>query len=78
MNRNNEEPSANAGARFIAQCKKLGFQAPVMIYTSNKEEAKKKMNDQGIKDFSNLAITTSYKDAIGFMNFKNYKKDIID
>ena len=39
MNRKNENPSNNAGARLIQACKKLGLKYKMLIFTSDKEKA---------------------------------------
>ena len=41
MTRTNENPSENAGARFVQQCKKRGYKYKTAIFTSSEAKAKK-------------------------------------
>lgn len=41
MTRNNEEPSDNAGGRFLRSCQEMQLKNKKMIFTSNKEKAEK-------------------------------------
>ncbi|CAF1276396.1 unnamed protein product [Rotaria sp. Silwood1] len=43
MNRTNEKPSGNAGARFLYEVRKLGFDHECMIFTMDEREAHDKI-----------------------------------
>ncbi|CAF3372402.1 unnamed protein product [Rotaria socialis] len=71
MNRENEQPVHNAGARLIKQLRQLGFQTQCMVFTSSKRKGdeimKQELSDQELK---NVIVTTSTSDLRRFVNFQ--------
>ena len=71
MNRTNENPSHNAGARFVKSLQELRFKnLKVMIFTSSKQKAQEELKKLNAKMDSNLVVTVSTKDAIEFLTMK--------
>ena len=60
MTRTNENPSENAGARFIQQCRKKGYQYKIMIFTSSVQHAKKMLEALNV-NLDNIKITVDPK-----------------
>ena len=68
MNRNNEYPSDNAGARFIKFLQENDFgNLDVMIFTSSRESAVEKLKKLKVILNQEIKITTSALDAINFL-----------
>lgn len=70
MNRTNENPSNNAGARLLKSVRELGFNNKFMIFTSDRDKAREMVNcvaGQGAQ----CEITTSTTDLKKFMEMKN-------
>lgn len=81
MNRLNERPSHNAGARFLVKVRELGFNCPCLIFTSNVGRANLQIDEQfqTENNRSNIQVTASAKDLENFVNFsdmprKKYRK----
>ena len=68
MTRNNENPSENAGARFVKRLQDSGFShLEVMIFTSSKDSAENELKKLKVKMNKNIKVTTWKKDAIDFL-----------
>lgn len=68
MNRNNEYPSDNAGARFIKFLQENDFNnLDVLIFTSSRESAIEKLKKLNVILNKEIKITTSTLDAINFL-----------
>lgn len=71
MNRENEHPAHNAGARLIKKVRQLGFQNQCMVFTSSKQKGdeimKKELTAQELK---NTIVTTITDDLRRFVNFQ--------
>jgi hypothetical protein len=71
MNRENETPSDNAGVRLIYAIRKLGFDHPCLVFTSDALEGKKKL----AKVFQNktmdgIQVSENTADLDKFVRFK--------
>ena len=71
MNRENERPVHNAGARLIKRLRQLGFRNQCMVFTSNKQKgddilAKELTNDER----QNTIVTVNTRDLRQFVNFQ--------
>lgn len=69
MNRYNQEPYHDAGARFVKQVKQLKVQNDIMIFTSIESTAVKNLKEQGV-DPSSVKITIGIQEAVKFLTFK--------
>ena len=69
MTRNNENPSENAGARFVQKCRKIDYRYEIVIFTSSETKAKKMLEKLSVS-FDRLKITVSPSDAIKFLCFQ--------
>lgn len=71
MNRENERPVHNAGARLIKRIRQLGFQNNCMVFTSNKQKGDellaKELTNQ---ELGNTFVTINIKDLKNFVNFQ--------
>ena len=68
MTRKNEEPSKNAGARFVKYLQNEGFNnLEIMIFTSSTEIAKTELKKLNVKMNNNIKVTTSTNDAVQFL-----------
>ena len=67
MNRNNEYPAENAGARFVKFLQQNNFNLEVMIFTSSKESAIEKLNKLNVMINEKIIITTSSLDAVNYL-----------
>ena len=68
MTRKNEEPSKNAGARFVKYLQDEGFNnLEIMIFTSSTESAKNELKKLNVKMNNNIKVTTSTNDAVQFL-----------
>ena len=68
MTRKNEEPSKNAGARFVKYLQDEGFNnLEIMIFTSSTESAKNELKKLNVKMNNNIKVTTSTNDAEQFL-----------
>ncbi|CAF1409474.1 unnamed protein product [Adineta steineri] len=71
MHRDNESPPENAGARFLLEVRKLGFDCPCLVFTGRKQESK----DQLAKILDpeqqeNIQIATSTTNLEKFISFE--------
>lgn len=73
MNRLNERPSHNAGARFLVSVRQLGFNCLCLIFTSNVERANRQLKEQfrTENDPENIRVTASAKVLENFVNFSD-------
>ena len=68
MTRKNENPSENAGARFVKSLQDSGFShLEVMIFTSSKDFAENELKKLKVIMNKNIKVTTSTNDAIKFL-----------
>ncbi len=71
MNRENERPVHNAGARLIKKLRELGFQNQCMVFTSNKQKGDEIMQKElSRNELQNTIVTTSTSDLRRFVNFQ--------
>jgi hypothetical protein len=70
MNRTNEVPVHNAGARFLKQLRLAGFNNKVLIFTSDAEKGQKLVNEECKTAAGDVKITTSLTDLNNFILFK--------
>ena len=69
MTRNNENPSKNAGARFVKHLQDYGFNdLEIMIFTSDLNIANNELKNLKVKLNNKLKITTCSNDAIQFLS----------
>ena len=68
MNRLNEIPSHNAGARLLAKCKKMKMKYKMMIFTSNEIKAQKELENLSVP-LDNIKITAKTNEALKFLHF---------
>ena len=78
MNRLNENPSHNAGARFLASVRQLGFNSACLIFTSSVERAKRQIDEQfkTEKERQNIQVTASAKLLESFVNFSDLQNKL--
>lgn len=57
MTRQNEQPSGNAGGRFLSDCQQMQLKNKKMIFTSSKEKAEKMLKTLGVL-MEDLKIST--------------------
>ena len=71
MNRENERPVCNAGARLIKQLRQLGFRNHCMVFTSNKQKGDDILA-QELTDYEreNTIVTVNTTDLRQFVNFQ--------
>ena len=71
MNRTNELPGYNAGARLIYQIRKRGFDHECLIFTSDLSEGKGKLADVFQEEPMNkIQVSTRTSDLDKFVQFK--------
>jgi len=70
MTRNNENPSHNAGARFVKQLRDLGFRCKVLIFTSDANRGTQYVIEQGVQYLKDVVITQTVADAQKFISFR--------
>jgi len=68
MKRTNENPSQNAGARFIKELRDLGFNNQVLIFTSDKQNADTLIKKE-CKNPGDVAVTIVAADVHKFVDF---------
>lgn len=72
MNRKNERPVYNAGARLIQGLRALGFKNECLVFTSNKEKANQILDEELYEEArQNTGATTRVADLRSFVNFEN-------
>ncbi|CAF0829696.1 unnamed protein product [Adineta steineri] len=70
MNRENESPTHNAGARLIKAVRKLGFKNQCLIFTSDKENAEDILHAElSSKELQGVFVSVHTKDLRNFVNF---------
>ncbi|CAF1429812.1 unnamed protein product [Adineta ricciae] len=70
MNRENESPSYNAGARLIKAVRDLGFKNQCLVFTSDKQNAEDIVQSElSSKQLQGVFITAYTKDLRNFVNF---------
>ncbi|CAF3206314.1 unnamed protein product [Rotaria socialis] len=71
MNRHNEEPSDNAGARLLARAREMGFNSRCLVFTGNAADADRKVKQLiiDVKQRENIEITQSVNILEQFVNF---------
>ncbi|UJR18313.1 hypothetical protein I4U23_005215 [Adineta vaga] len=71
MNRENEKPVHNAGARFIKAVRRLGFKNACMVFTSDQRKAEQILRSElNSTDLSRVAVSDRTKDLRSFVNFE--------
>ncbi|CAM4850638.1 unnamed protein product [Rotaria magnacalcarata] len=71
MNRENEQPVHNAGARLIKKVRQLGFSNQCMVFTSNKQKGDEIMRKElSADEIKNTIVTTNTSDLRHFVNFQ--------
>ncbi|CAM4775634.1 unnamed protein product [Rotaria magnacalcarata] len=71
MNRENELPVHNSGARLVKEVRQLGFSNRCMVFTSNKEKSDKIMNmELSANEVENTIVTIDKNDLRRFVNFQ--------
>lgn len=71
MKRTNENPSNNAGARFILEARKLGFKVPCLIFTGKRDAAFDKIEKVfGTREPPGVKVTEDQSDLERFVLFK--------
>ena len=71
MHRDNESPPENAGARFLLETRKLGFDCPCLIFTFRKEDSIRHINTLlNSRQQQNIVVTTSVGKLEAFVSFK--------
>ena len=68
MNRENESPSNNAGARFIKECNQMGLTYDTLIFTSSEAKAKAVLEKEKV-DPKSVQVTVATNDAVKFLTF---------
>ncbi|UJR20567.1 hypothetical protein I4U23_023693 [Adineta vaga] len=70
MNRRNEVPVHNAGARLIKAVRQMGFKNKCLIFTSNQKRAQQILNSELIsKERQSVFVSTKIEDLRNFVNF---------
>ena len=68
MTRKNENPSNNAGARFVKCLQEAGFDnLDIMIFTSSTNSANTELKKLGVKMNNKIKVTTSSNNALKFL-----------
>ena len=68
MNRKNENPVHNAGARLVKRLQDNGFSdIEIMIFTSSREKALQELKKLNVIMNNKIKVTTSTSDAIKFL-----------
>ncbi|CAF1508303.1 unnamed protein product [Adineta steineri] len=71
MNRENERPVHNAGARLIKKLRQLGFQNQCLVFTNNKQKGDEIMKQEmTAQELQNTIVTVSADDLRRFVNFQ--------
>lgn len=70
MNRHNEQPSHNAGARLIKRVRNLGFKQPCLVFTGD-QAASEALIKEEFGSFKNqgITVTTRTRDLEEFVQF---------
>jgi hypothetical protein len=70
MNRENEVPSHNAGARLIKEVRQMGFKNECMVFTSDKKKAEKVLSSElSSRGQQGVRVSTYTEDLRDFVNF---------
>lgn len=70
MNRDNEEPSHDAGARLIKEIRRMGFRNRCLVFTSDKKTAGKIIERElDSREQESVTVTTATEDLKNFVNF---------
>ena len=59
MTRENENPSYNAGARFVKQLLAVYSDLNVLIYCGNKAKGQERLKELGVPKMKNIEVTIS-------------------
>ena len=71
MNRLNEKPSHNAGARFIKELRQLGFNNQCLVFIMNKEKTDAIINSElNSNERRSIQVSAHTSDLIRFVNFE--------
>ncbi len=70
MNRDNETPAHNAGARLIKAIRQMGFRNKCLIFTSNKESGEGiTRSELNSREQQSVLVSSQTKDLQNFVNF---------
>ncbi|UJR11533.1 hypothetical protein I4U23_015714 [Adineta vaga] len=70
MNRENERPVHNAGARLIKALRQMGFKNQCLVFTSNKEQSEDVLQQElSSREQQGISVSTRTKDLRNFVNF---------
>ncbi|CAF1677606.1 unnamed protein product, partial [Rotaria magnacalcarata] len=70
MNRENESPRENAGARLIKAIRRMGFENECMVFTMDKRSADRIVNSElSTQEKEFVTVTEAVSDLENFMNF---------
>ncbi|CAF1394899.1 unnamed protein product [Adineta steineri] len=70
MNRENESPTHNAGARLIKAIRQLGFKNECLVFTSDQRQAEKILQSElNLKEKQFVTVSDKSKDLRSFVNF---------
>ena len=77
MNRENEKPVFNAGARLVKAVRRMGFKNDCMVFTSDRKKAEQIIKSE-LSSAENYLITVSEKteDLRSFVNFEQVFGDV--
>jgi hypothetical protein len=71
MNRENEKPAHNAGARLIKQLRELGFENRCLVFTWDQEKTEQILESELTSDeMESVQVTTTVSDLNIFINFQ--------
>jgi hypothetical protein len=71
MNRSNEEPSDNAGARLIKAVRQMGFKNSCLIFTSDKSKSEKILRDElNSSERKDVIVSMETEQLRRFVNFE--------
>jgi hypothetical protein len=77
MNRENEEPTYNAGARLIKALRELGYRNECMVFTSDKKNGDQIIKSElNARERESVIVTTKVKDLQNFVNFDEKQSGI--
>ena len=70
MNRENERPAHNAGARLIKAVRQMGFRNDCMVFTGDRRQAEKILQSElNSKEQQSVTVSDETKDLRHFVNF---------
>jgi hypothetical protein len=71
MNRENESPARNAGARLIKKLRQLGFKNECLVFTNDKEKAEDILESElNSNEMMSIQVITRVSHLRNFISFK--------